>query len=46
MVAFADIDEGVGAMKKTYEKPVLVKAGMLSKVTASNGHISADSNGN
>lgn len=34
-------------MKKTYEKPVLVKAGMLSKVTAQGqggGGISGDPN--
>ena len=29
--------EGDGDMKKAYEKPVCVKAGMLSKTTADNG---------
>jgi hypothetical protein len=33
MIAFAS-DTGVGDMKKTYEKPVLVKVGALSKATA------------
>jgi hypothetical protein len=33
MIAFAS-DNGVGDMKKTYEKPVLVKTGVLPYITA------------
>jgi hypothetical protein len=34
---FRSIFAGVSVMKKIYEKPVLVRRELLSKVTASNG---------